>query len=380
MELIQQISSTITKRKHSFAYKSIWDKLHLDLPLFIAIMILTLIGLICLFSASNGNLQKMSNQIIRVILGIFVMISVAQINPIQFKRWTSTLFWVGVGLLLAVNIVGYVGKGAQRWIDIGIIKFQPSEIMKCAMPMMISLQLSKRPLPPTFTECALNSIFICIPCLLIFKQPDLGTSLLILFSGFSAFALAGLNFRKILYTITCFVAVAPIAWNFLHAYQKNRILTFINPERDPLGTGYHIIQSKIAIGSGGLFGKGWQDGTQSYLHYLPESSTDFIFSLAAEEFGFIGASIIILLFSFITCRVLYLSQFANDTYSNLLTSTLGISFFLYALINIGMVSGLLPVVGVPLPLISYGGTSMITVMLCFGIILSINSHRKLANN
>ena len=379
MSFFYQLNSIVYKRRHSFAYKGFWDKLHIDYPLLFAVFTLLVFGLFVLFSATNGNLTKISSQLVRIGIGILMMVAIAQVHPKQFKRWTPVLFWSGIALLVLVKLTGYVGKGAQRWIDIGIFKFQPSEIMKYAVPMMISLQLSKRPLPPSFTYCSLVSILIFIPCILIFKQPDLGTAILILFSGATCFILAGLSSKQIALTTISGILTAPILWQFLHDYQKSRILTFLNPERDPLGSGYHIIQSKIAIGSGGLLGKGWLNGSQSHLEYLPESSTDFIFALSAEEFGLVGSMLIIGLFAFITCRILYLSQHNSDTYSRLLSGTLGITLFLYVLINIGMVSGIFPVVGIPLPLISYGGTSMLTVMVCFGIIMSMNSHRKLAH-
>jgi len=379
MRFFNQLNILVNRRKHSFAYKSIWDKLHLDAPLLFAIFLLLICGMILLYSAANGNYTKLLKQLIHIILGITCMLVIAQIHPNQFKKWTSVLFWSGISLLIMVKLVGYVGKGAQRWIDFGIMRFQPSELMKYAVPMMVALQLSKRSLPASIPTFAYVSLFILLPTFLIIKQPDLGTALLVLFSGYFTFLLIGLPFKYVFYSAFGSACFAPIAWTYLHTYQKNRILTFLNPESDPLGTGYHIIQSKIAIGSGGMFGKGWINGTQSHLDFLPERSTDFIFALCGEEFGLLGCLILLVLYAFISCRALYLSQFAEDSYSKILCGALSITFFLYFMVNIGMVSGILPIVGIPLPLVSYGGASMLTIMICFGIIMSVNSQSKLSN-
>lgn len=380
MSLLLDIQVIISKRKYNFAYKNIWDRLHLDPQLFLAIISLLLISFIILYSSSEGNISTLYNHCTRVMLGFICMIIICQINPIQFKRWAAILFWAGIIMLVGVKIIGYVGKGAQRWIDLGFVKFQPSEIMKYAVPIMLAQQLSKRSLPINLADCCWLSFFILLPCFLIFKQPDLGTAILVLCSGITMFILAGLSLKIIVYSSIFSIILTPAFWFLLHEYQKSRVLTFLNPDRDPFGAGYHIIQSKIAIGSGGLFGKGWLKGSQTHLQYLPESSTDFIFALAAEEFGLIGTIIIITIYGFITARTLYLSQYCNDNFSRLLTGTLGITFFLYVIINIGMVSGIFPVVGIPLPLISYGGTSIITTMICFGIIMALNSERKLAHS
>ncbi len=379
MKFVSHINTEVNRRKYSFAYKNIWDKLHLDGPLLIAILCLLTCGIILLYSAVNGDHIKLAKQGVFIALGVTSMIIIAQIHPNQFKKWSATLFWFGISLLLMVKLIGYVGKGAQRWIDFGMLRFQPSEIMKCAVPMMVALQLSKYQLPPKLSTCAYVALFILIPTFFIIKQPDLGTALLVLFAGGFAFFLVGLPYRYIFFAFLGSACLAPLAWNYMHAYQKNRVLIFLNPEKEPLGAGYHIIQSKIAIGSGGIFGKGWLNGTQSHLDFLPERTTDFIFALCGEEFGLMGCLVLLILYAFISSRTLYLSQYAGDNYSKILCATLGITFFLYALVNIGMVSGILPVVGIPLPLVSYGGTSMLTIMICFGIIMSINSHRKLAN-
>ncbi len=376
MKLINQLNIAIRSRKNNFAYHSLWDKLHLDGPLFTLILFLLICGILLLYSATDGNLTKIFQQLYKIIFGLIIMIFVAQIRPYQFKRWTITLFIIGIILLVFVNFAG-TGKGAQRWMDLGILKFQPSEIMKCAVPMMISLLISRNSLPPKIPYIMVVSLFIIIPCYLILKQPDLGTALLILFSGCTVFILAGIKLKQIFYSLLTLISLSPLLWSFMHSYQKTRVITFLNPHHDPSGKGYHIIQSKIAIGSGGALGKGWLNGTQSHLKYLPESSTDFIFALCGEEFGILGCILLISVYTLITCRTLYLAQFMNDTYLKLLCGTLGITFYLYALVNIGMVSGIFPVVGSPLPLISYGGTSVLTIMVSFGIIMSANSYRKL---
>ncbi|NQY42442.1 MAG: rod shape-determining protein RodA [Legionellales bacterium] len=379
MKLINQFNYAIRNRKYSFAYNSLWDKLHLDGILFTLILFLLICGILLLYSATDSNLTKIFQQLYKIIFGLIIMVFVAQIHPTQFKRWTITLFVLGIILLIFVKIAGTTAKGAQRWINLGIIRFQPSEIMKLAVPMIVSLLISRKPIPTKISNIVPVSIFIIIPCYLIYKQPDLSTSLIILFSGCTVFILAGIKFKQIIYSLIALISSTPILWNFMHDYQKTRVLTFLNPQNDPTGKGYHIIQSKIAIGSGGIFGKGWLNGTQSHLKYLPESATDFIFALCGEEFGILGCILLISICTLITFRTLYLSQLMNDIYLKLLCGTFGVTFYLYTFINIGMVSGIFPVVGSPLPLISYGGTSMLTIMVCFGIIMSANSHRKLAH-
>jgi rod shape determining protein RodA len=273
--------------------------------------------------------------------------------------------------------MGDIGQGAQRWLDLGFIRFQPSEIMKLAVPMMVVWYLSDKRLPPTGWKLLLAGVLILAPVVLIAKQPDLGTSLLIGSSGFFVLFLAGLSWKLLGGLTLAATAGTPVLWHFMHEYQRQRVITFLNPEQDPLGTGYHIIQSKIAIGSGGLFGKGWLNGTQAHLEFLPERSTDFIFAVLGEEFGLVGIGVLLFVYAFIIVRSLYIATQAQDTFSRLLGGSLAMTFFIYIIVNTGMVTGLLPVVGLPLPLVSYGGTSMVTLMAGFGILMSIHTHRKL---
>jgi rod shape determining protein RodA len=280
-------------------------------------------------------------------------------------------------LLLAVLFFGDVGKGAQRWLNLGVFKFQPSEMVKLAVPLMIAWYLAKQPLPPKLKTIALTFTLIAIPVGLIAKQPDLGTSLLVGSAGIFALFLAGISWRFIITLFGLAAAAAPVVWINMHNYQKQRVLTFLDPEKDPLGSGYHIIQSKIAIGSGGLFGKGWFNGTQSQLDFLPERHTDFIFAVLSEEFGLVGVLLLLSLYLFVILRGLYIASQAQETFGRLLSGSLILVFFVYLFVNTGMVSGLLPVVGVPLPLVSYGGTSLVTLMAGFGILMSIHTHRKL---
>ncbi len=272
--------------------------------------------------------------------------------------------------------IGYSGKGAQRWIDLGIVRFQPSELLKIFLPMMVAWYFSEKPMPPTLLQILIVLLMIIIPAGLVLKQPDLGTALLIFFAGICVIFLAGMTWRLLAVFGGIALASMPVFWFYLHDYQRQRILTMLNPESDPLGTGYHIIQSKIAIGSGGTYGKGWLNGTQSQLDFIPERSTDFIFAVFSEEFGFLGVILLLCVYGLIVMRGLSIAARAQDTYSRLLAGSLSLSFFAYFLVNIGMVSGLLPVVGVPLPLISYGGTSAVTILAAFGILMSIHSHRK----
>jgi rod shape determining protein RodA len=293
------------------------------------------------------------------------------------RFWSPWLFAVGLALLAAVLIAGEVGKGAQRWLDLGIVRFQPSEIMKLAVPMMAAWYLHDRALPPRFLELLALLVMVALPAALIARQPDLGTALLVASSGMIIVLLGGLRLRLIVLLGAAGAALVPVLWHFMHDYQRRRVLTFLNPESDPLGAGYHIIQSKIAIGSGGMFGKGWGNGSQAQLEFLPERSTDFIFAVLGEEFGLIGQLLLILGYLFLIGRGLYIAMQAQNTYSRLLAGSISLTFFVYVFVNTGMVTGLLPVVGVPLPLISYGGTSMVTLMAGFGILMGINGHRNL---
>lgn len=357
--------------------KTIWDRLHLDWPMLVAILALMTGSLVVVYSAGGQNIDLVIRQATRIGLGLFVMLALAQVSPTNMRRWALPIYLVGVALLVAVIFFGVSSKGAQRWLYIGI-RFQPSEVMKLAMPIMVAWYISRYHLPPKYRHLAIGLLIVAIPTRLIMKQPDLGTSILIASSGLFVLFFAGLHWRLILSAL----AVAPVAiygfWHYgMHDYQKTRVLTMLDPESDPLGAGYHIIQSKIAIGSGGVEGKGWTYGTQSQLEFLPERHTDFIFSVVSEEFGLIGVTILLSLYLFIIARGLFIAVSAQDAFGKLLAASITLTFFVYVFVNIGMVSGLLPVVGVPLPLISYGGTSMVTLLAGFGIIMSIATHKRI---
>lgn len=353
------------------------QRLHIDLPLLLSLLTLAGIGLFVLFSASGQDEAMVMRQLGRIALAFFIMFAIAQLSPSALSFWSPWIYAAGLLLLLAVLLLGDIGKGAQRWLDIGIFRFQPSEIMKLAVPMMIARFLADAHLPPNRKRLFFGAILIVIPALLVAKQPDLGTALLIACAGCFVLFLAGLSWRFITLSLVAIAASAPFVWNLLREYQQQRILTLLNPQNDPLGTGYHIIQSTIAIGSGGIYGKGWLNGTQSHLDFLPERNTDFIFAVFSEEFGFFGILLLLLIYIFIISRGLIIAVQSQDTYSRLLAGSLSLTFFVYLFVNIGMVSGLLPVVGVPLPLVSYGGTSIVTLMAAFGILMSIQTHRKL---
>ncbi len=352
--------------------------LHLDLPLLTGLILLCGYGLVVLYSASDQDAAQIERQLIRLGLAFVMAFVAAQIPPAQLRRWSPWLYGLSLLLLTLVLIAGEIGKGAQRWLDLGLFRFQPSELTKLAVPMMIAWFLAEKPLPPEWKRLAAAGLMILVPVLLIARQPDLGTSLLVASAGIFVLFLAGLSWGFILGMAITAVPVAWAVWEWgMHDYQRDRVLTFINPESDPLGTGYHIIQSKIAIGSGGLYGKGWLNGTQSHLEFLPERTTDFIFAVLSEEFGFIGILILLALYLLIILRGMYIAAQAQDTFSRLLAGALTLVFFFYLFVNTGMVTGMLPVVGVPLPLVSYGGTSLVTIMAGFGILMSIHTHRKL---
>lgn len=351
--------------------------MHLDLPLLTALVLLCGFGLVVLYSASNQDWSDVQRQLMRLGLAFGVLVALAQVHPANLWRWAPWLFVAGVAMLLGVLIFGDVGKGAQRWLDLGILRFQPSELVKITVPMMIAWYLSERPLPPSWQRLSLAALMILVPVLLIAKQPDLGTALLVASAGAFVLFLAGMSWRLIGALGVFAASLAPVVWYFMRPYQRQRVLTFLHPENDPLGTGYHIIQSQIAIGSGGLYGKGWLNGTQSHLEFLPERHTDFIFAVLSEEFGLAGVMLLLALYFFIIVRGLYIATQAQDTFSRLLSGALTLVFFVYLFVNTGMVSGILPVVGVPLPLVSYGGTSLVTIMAGFGILMSIHTHRKL---
>jgi rod shape determining protein RodA len=340
--------------------------------------IIVFIGILVVYSASGQNWKMVQHHLMNIAIAVAAMLALAKFATPQYLRMFAPIAYVlGVLLLIVVDVTGHVGKGAQRWLDIGFMRFQPSEIMKLAVPMACAWYMHERPLPPTFLDLIVMGVLIAVPTAMIVTQPDLGTALLIAASGLIVMLMAGLQIRLILIAIPLLGAAAWGAWHFIHDYQRQRILTFLNPETDRLGAGYHIIQSQIAIGSGGLFGKGYMNGSQAQLEFLPERSTDFIFAVIGEEFGLLGQLLILSLYGVVIGRALYLAMQAQGTFARLTGGAVALSFFGYVFVNSGMVSGILPVVGVPLPLISYGGTSMVTLLAGFGILMSLHSHRKL---
>jgi rod shape determining protein RodA len=352
-----------------------------DLPLLALLLAVVAVGLVVLYSAvARPGVEHPDPYAVSLVLrqgmrfgvGLAAFFVMAQISPHYLRIFTPWMYLVGVGLLLVVAVEGQIGKGAQRWLDLGFVTFQPSEILKLAVPMMCAWFMHERRLPPTFAQLVVMGLIVVTPALLIAEQPDLGTALLVIAAGALTILLAGISVRVMIVFGALGLAAVPV-----HDYQKARVFTFLNPESDPLGTGYNIIQSKIAIGSGGLFGKGWLEGSQSYLEFLPERSTDFIFAVMAEEFGLFGLCFLIVLYLALVGRGLYIAAAAQETFSRLLAGALSLTFFVYVFVNAGMVSGLLPIVGVPLPLVSAGGTSMVTLMAGFGMLASIQGHRKL---
>lgn len=359
----------------------IWWSLHIDFWLLIGLIAVTAVGMFVLYSASGANEEMLRSRVIQVALGFGVMFIMAQFPPRFYQRIAPYLFVVGIIMLILVDIVGATSKGAQRWLDLGIMRFQPSEIVKLAVPLMVAVYLGGRKLPPTLTQTFIALFMILVPTLLVAIQPDLGTSILVSASGLFVVFLAGMNWWLILSAVVALAGFIPIMWFYLmHDYQRTRVLTLIDPERDPLGAGYHILQSKIAIGSGGLWGKGWLQGTQSQLEFLPEPHTDFIFAVLSEEYGMIGFLLLLAIYLFIIVRGLMIGFNAQTSFGRILVGALTLIFFIYVFVNIGMVSGTLPVVGVPLPLVSYGGTSFVMIMAGFGLVMSIHTHKQYFTN
>jgi rod shape determining protein RodA len=346
----------------------------LDVPLLLGLLALITVGLFILYSASGGNLVTVYRQGARIAFGLLVLLLFSQVPPHVFRIWTPWLYVLALALVLATWVFG-TGRGTSRWLDLGLLRFQPSELMKLAVPMMVAWYLHPRRLPPDPKATLAACIILVMPALLIARQPDLGTALLVAASGLFVLFLAGLSRNLILGLVGLAAAAAPVLWIVMHDYQRQRVLTFLDPESDPLGSGWNIIQSKIAVGSGGLLGKGWMNGTQSRLEFIPERNTDFILAVFSEEFGLVGVLLLFALYLFIVGRGLYIASLASGSYGRLLAGSLSLTFFVYVLVNAGMVSGLLPVVGVPLPLVSFGGTSIVTLLAGFGILMSIYGHR-----
>jgi len=351
--------------------------LKLDGPLVVGLALVAVYGLVVLYSASGRSFGMVLRQVGHLAMGTAAMLALAQVNPNVLRRISPWLYALGIALLFVVAAIGAIGKGAQRWLDLGLFRFQPSELMKLGVPMLCAWYLRERALPPSLLSLVLLAVLIVLPSGLVAMQPDLGTAALIMMAGVLVVIMAGLQARIMVGLAVLGALGGWAGWHFMHGYQRERVLTFVNPQSDPLGAGYHIIQSTIAIGSGGVFGKGWMNGSQAQLDFLPERSTDFIFAVIGEEFGLLGQCLLILLYVFVVMRALYLATQTQDTFSRLLAGSLALTFFVYVFINTGMVSGLLPVVGVPLPLVSYGGTSMVTLLAGFGILMSLYSHRRL---
>ena len=352
------------------------QRLHIDLPLLLSFLAIFTISLTAIYSASNSNIDAVVNQAIKILISISAMAVVAQFSPLSYGRVGPWLFLLCLVLLILVLVIGETRNGATRWLNIGI-SFQPSELMKIAMPLMIARYIANGALPPTVFSVGVSITIVLVPSVLIMLEPDLGTSILIAFSGLVVIFLSGLKKRYLAVALGLLLASLPLMWSNMHSFQKNRVLAFLNPGSDPTGSGYHLIQSKIAIGSGGLFGKGWLNSTQGQLDFLPERTTDFIFAILAEEFGFLGISLLIGIYLFIIGRGIMIAINAQDLFSRLLASSISLTFFVYVFVNIAMTTGLLPVVGIPLPLISSGGTSMVTLMIGLGMLMSVQTHKRL---
>jgi rod shape determining protein RodA len=351
--------------------------LHLDGMLVSGVAAVSFFGLFVLYSAAGDNTALWLNQLARLGIGFAVMIALAQVPDHFLRMLAPVAYGFGLVLLVVVAVAGDVGKGAQRWLDLGVVRFQPSEIMKLGVPMMCAWYLHQRPLPPSLRDIAIVLAVIVVPVLMIAEQPDLGTALLVFAAGVIVLFMGGLSTAYLLGGVAVAGAAVPLIWYLMHDYQRQRVLTLLDPESDALGAGYHIIQSQIAIGSGGVFGKGWTNGSQAQLEFLPERSTDFIYAVIGEELGLLGLIALLLGYFFIVARGLYMATQCRDAYARLLSGSIALTFFVYAFVNAGMVTGLLPVVGVPLPLVSYGGTSFVTLMAGFGILMSLYSSRKL---
>ncbi|HKD54935.1 MAG TPA: rod shape-determining protein RodA [Steroidobacteraceae bacterium] len=369
-------SGSRTRRTLSGAARVLLE-LRIDGPLVVGLSLIAAFGLVVLYSASGQSTGTVLRTLARLLLGAVAMLLLARVNPNFLRRSTPWLYAAGCVLLLMVAAIGHVGLGAQRWLNLGLFRFQPSELMKLAMPMMCAWYLHDRPLPPGWGSLGVLSVVILLPVGLVAMEPDLGTAALIAIAGALVIVLAGLRLRVMAGLLALAAAAAWFGWSFMHDYQRKRVLTFLNPQTDPLGAGYHIIQSTIAIGSGGVFGKGWMNGSQAQLEFLPERSTDFVFAVIGEEFGLIGLLLLLALYLFVAGRAIYLATQTQDTYARLLAGSLALTFFVYVFINAGMVTGLLPVVGVPLPLVSYGGSSVVTLLAGFGILMALYSRRKL---
>lgn len=358
--------------------EGVGNALHLDVPMLLLLLTISAYGLVILYSAVGQQIEPVISQGIKVLVGLSAMVVIAQISPVVYMRLAPWIFLIGLISLGLIYFFGVEVKGSRRWLRIpGLVTFQPSEIMKLVLPLILAWYFQDRHLPPKARHVFWSLVLIFVPVMLIAFQPDLGTSLIIAASGLFVLLLAGVSWRLVLIAIGLGVSAAPALWFVLRDYQKQRILTLLDPERDPLGAGWNIIQSKTAIGSGGLFGKGLFEGTQSNLDFLPESQTDFIVAVLGEELGLAGVVVLLILYLLLIGRGVILAVHAQDTFGRLLSGSITFTFFVYVFVNMGMVSGLLPVVGVPLPFVSHGGTSVLTLFLGFGILMSVHTHRRI---
>ena len=362
-------------------FRNLWKSLvrHIDPFLMACLFFTVLVGLFVLYSASGQSFERVGSQFANIVVALGIMWVAANIPPQHLERIALPLYVGGMLLLVGVALFGEISHGARRWLHLGV-RIQPSEIMKIAVPMLLAWYFSRQQASFRLRNFAMGGLLLAIPVAFIMKQPDLGTSLMIGASGFYVLFLAGLSWRLLIGAALSLAVMAPIFWSMLHDYQRKRIEILFDPHQDPLGAGYHTIQATIAIGSGGIAGKGWLKGTQSQLDFLPERTTDFIFAVFGEEFGLLGNLLLLVLFTLIIARGLIIASEAQNTFSRLLAGSITMTFFTYIFVNMGMVSGILPVVGVPLPMISYGGTSLVTLLLGFGILMSIHTHKKLVTS
>jgi rod shape determining protein RodA len=349
----------------------------IDSTLLVLMAALSMLGLLALFSASYENPARVINQLVNLAVALAAMWLVAQVPPQTMMRFAVPAYVIGLAFLVAVALFGDVVNGARRWLHVGVTRFQPSEMMKLALPLMLAWYFHKHETSLKLRNFAFAAILLVVPLGLIARQPDLGTAALVGAAGFYVIFFAGVGWRVLGTLGGIGLAALPIVWGFLHDYQRKRVLTLLDPTTDPLGAGYHIIQSTIAVGSGGLWGKGWLNGTQAHLEFIPERHTDFIFAVFSEEFGLIGNVVLLVLYSLLVARGLVIAANAATVFARLLAGAIALMFFTYAFVNMGMVSGILPVVGVPLPFLSYGGTALLTLFIGAGILMSIHRHRKL---
>ena len=358
--------------------KSIWRMVHLDPPLLIGLILLCCFGVTVLFSASGGDQAVVQRQAVAMMIGMVVMFAIAQFNVHFFRQWAPSMYAGGIALLGVVLLIGIEQNGAKSWLNLpGLPSFQPSELMKFAVPLLLAWYLASRPLPPRFKHLFWSAVMTLVPAALIILQNDTGTAIMVTMSGIFVVLLAGIRWRIVIAGFIALLLASPAWYIFLaQDHQRNRILTFLNPYRDPTGAGYNIIQSQIAIGSGGIYGKGYQMGAQSHLDFIPESNTDFILAVLAEEFGLLGILLLISLYLFVLLRGCYIAFASTDMFSRLLAGSITLTFFFYVFVNMAMVSGLLPVIGLPLPLMSRGGTSVVTLFIGFGLLMSIHTHSR----